>query len=84
MLRKDSSSEVWRSQGFLTGLDIFSEHEIAGYRSLFDELEVDNGQGKAEIGLHNRHITNEFVWTMSTHPRFSNRCGPFWATISFS
>ena len=61
-------SELWKSRGYLTGLEVFSESEIKGYRSQFDALEVDQGQSKAEIGLHNRHFTHEFVWRMTTHP----------------
>ncbi len=67
--RIGSKGEVWRSQGFLTGLDVFSESEIKGYRLLFDELEVNEGQSKAEIGFQNRHFQNEFVWKLASHPR---------------
>ena len=68
-IRNGSRAEVWKSQGFLTGLDVLSESEIAGYRLLFDELEGNEGQGKAEIGLQNRHFKNEFVWKLASHPR---------------
>ena len=63
-----SRDELWRSRGYLTGLEVFSESEIGDYRSQFDALEADRGQGKAEIGLNNLHLTHEFVWRLSTHP----------------
>jgi ectoine hydroxylase-related dioxygenase (phytanoyl-CoA dioxygenase family) len=63
-----SREELWRSRGYLTGLEVFSESEIGDYRSQFDALEADRGQGKAEIGLNNLHLTHEFVWRLSTHP----------------
>ena len=66
--RDNARSGLWKNRGYLTGLEVFSESEIKGYRSQFDALEVDQGQSKAEIGLHNRHFTHEFVWRMTTHP----------------
>ena len=65
---EQSRSEMWQSQGYLTGLEVFPESEMKDYRSQFDALEADQGLGKAEIGLNNMHFTHEFVWRLSTHP----------------
>ena len=62
-------TEVWKHQGYLTDLTIFSSHEIQKYRELFDEMEKSEGQETAEIGFHNRHFESEFIWRLSTSPK---------------
>ena len=61
-------TEVWKHQGYLTDVPIFSSREIQKYRELFDEMEKNEGQETAETGFHNRHFESEFIWRLSTSP----------------
>lgn len=65
---EDTRSKLWQSQGYLSGLEIFSSSEIKAYRSQFNHLEANQGKNKAEIGLNDLHFTHEFVWRLTTHP----------------
>ena len=59
----------YETEGFLTGIDIFSPEEIAEYRCHFDELEVSLGKETTGIGLVSRHFEFEFIWHLATDER---------------
>lgn len=54
--------------GYLTGLRIAEDVEAARYRQLFDELEEQEGRDKCHIGLLDRHLDQEFIRQLATHP----------------
>lgn len=61
--------EQWEVDGFIPALDVLAPDEVAEYRRLFDAVEVRVGRELAEIKLHDRHLDEEFVWRLATHPR---------------
>tara|TARA_B100000809_G_scaffold10449_1_gene9875 strand:+ start:1480 stop:2241 length:762 start_codon:yes stop_codon:yes gene_type:complete len=60
---------AYERDGFVTRLRIFSDAEIAGFRSQFDELEAREGKEKCQIGLQARHMDEEFIWRMAADDR---------------
>ena len=61
--------QLYAEQGYVTGIDIFDKNEIDHYRRCFDELEAQEGREKCQIGLQARHLTDEFIWQLSTDRR---------------
>ena len=61
--------QQYAEQGYVTGIDIFDRSEIDHYRSCFDALEEREGREKCQIGLQARHLTDEFIWQLSTDSR---------------
>ena len=69
MLKMGSNQKKnYREQGFLNGIDLFSDAEISGYRKQFDALEARLGRETCQIGLVNSHFEERFVWDMATDP----------------
>ena len=69
MLKMGSNQKkTYREQGFLNGIDLFSDDEIIGYRKQFDAFEARLGRETCQIGLVNSHFEERFVWDMSTDP----------------
>ena len=69
MLKMGSNQKkTYREQGFLNGIDLFSDAEISGYRKQFDALEARLGRETCQIGLVNSHFEERFVWDMATDP----------------
>jgi ectoine hydroxylase-related dioxygenase (phytanoyl-CoA dioxygenase family) len=62
-------AQDYEAAGFLTGIDLFTEAEINGFRASFDALEAREGREKCQIGLQARHFDQEFIWQMSKDPR---------------
>ena len=60
---------AYEREGFLTGIEIFSPEEIAGYRRQFDELESRLGKETASIGMVSRHFEYEFIWRLAADER---------------
>ena len=60
---------VYRAQGFLSGIPIAEEAEAGRYRRLFDALEEKEGREKTRIGLVDRHFEEPFIWELATHPK---------------
>ncbi|MDP6040460.1 MAG: phytanoyl-CoA dioxygenase family protein, partial [Candidatus Latescibacteria bacterium] len=69
MVVVDSLKEVYEEQGFVTGIDVFSESEINGFRTSFDALEAREGKEKCQVGLQARHFDEEFIWQLATDRR---------------
>ncbi len=61
--------DTYEDQGFLTGLTVFSEAEITGFRRAFDALEKREGKEKCQIGIVGRHFEEEFIWQLATDAR---------------
>jgi len=65
----DRLRENYDRDGFLTGIEVFSQEEIAGYRESFDRLEAQVGRETAQIGLGNRHFEEAFIWHLASDDR---------------
>jgi ectoine hydroxylase-related dioxygenase (phytanoyl-CoA dioxygenase family) len=61
--------EAYKRDGFVTGIPTEDEAEANRYRTLFDELEANEGREKCQIGLLDRHTDQEFIWELATHPK---------------
>ena len=61
--------QLYAEQGYVTGIDIFDKNELDQYRRCFDELEAQEGREKCQIGLQARHLSDEFIWQLSTNSR---------------
>ena len=59
----------YRRDGFITGVEVFSEGEIAETRRAFDRLEDREGREKCQIGLGGLHDREEFIWRLATDGR---------------
>ncbi len=66
---KQMDTAAYERDGFLTGIDIFSPEEIAGYRRQFDELEAGLGKETATIGIMAKHFEHEFIWRLASDER---------------
>jgi len=64
-----SLKDTYKAQGFLTGLTVFSDAEIARFREAFDGLETREGKEKCQIGLQGRHFDEAFIWQLATDAR---------------
>jgi hypothetical protein len=62
-------TEQYETQGFVTGIDIFTEDEINGFRGEFDKLEAAEGKENCQVGLQGRHFHQEFIWRMASDGR---------------
>ncbi len=69
MATNTEMGQLYAEQGYVTGIDIFEKEEIDHYRFCFDELEAQEGREKCQIGLQARHLTDEFIWRLSTDSR---------------
>ena len=61
--------KAYKQDGFITGIPTSDEAETNRYRTLFDELEANEGREKCQIGLLDRHTDQEFIWELATHPK---------------
>ncbi len=62
-------TKAYETDGYITGIQISGEAEALHYRELFDELEAREGREKCQMGLLDRHLDQEFVWELATHPK---------------
>ena len=60
---------AYRRDGFITGVEVFSDEEIAEIRREFDQLEAREGRQKCQIGLGGLHDREEFIWRLATERR---------------
>lgn len=68
MIQTAEILNTWETQGYITELNVLSALEIPRYRSLFDQLELQEGKSKTQIGLVDRHFDVKFVWELASHP----------------
>lgn len=62
-------AEVWEAEGYVPAVDVLSAGEVGAARAAFDALEARVGREQAEIKLGDRHLDEEWVWRLATHPR---------------
>jgi hypothetical protein len=61
--------DLYRQNGYLSGIRIADAGEAARIRRLFDTLEARAGRETARIGLLDRHFDEAFLWELATHPQ---------------
>ena len=59
----------FEEQGYLSGIDIHNDANVAEIRDAFDELEAREGKEHCEIGLQGRHVDERFIWEMASLPK---------------
>jgi len=59
----------YHEAGFLTGIEVLDTGEAARARRAFDELERSVDAEQRQVGIHDRHFQDEFVWRLATDPR---------------
>ncbi len=62
-------AELYRKDGFLTGIHISDETEATRHRQAYDALEAEVGKETCEIGLVDWHFDYQFIWEIATHPK---------------
>ena len=67
--KKPQLAELYRKDGFLTGIPIADETEATHYRHAYDALEAAVGKETCEIGLIDWHFDHQFIWELATHPK---------------
>jgi ectoine hydroxylase-related dioxygenase (phytanoyl-CoA dioxygenase family) len=65
-LTADQMSD-YTANGYVTGIRVVDEDRAAAYRSDFDALSAREGRENSQIGLQDRHFTDEFIWRLATH-----------------
>jgi ectoine hydroxylase-related dioxygenase (phytanoyl-CoA dioxygenase family) len=60
--------QLFAEHGYLTGLGIHDDAQVARIRDAFDELEAREGKEHCEIGLQGRHIDQRFIWELASLP----------------
>ncbi len=63
-----SSDQVaaYRRDGYVSGIRVVDEGEAAACRADFDALAEREGREASQIGLLDRHYTEEFIWRLAT------------------
>ena len=61
-----SSDQVaaYRRDGYVSGIRVVDEGEAAACRADFDALAEREGREASQIGLLDRHYTEEFIWRL--------------------
>ncbi|XP_012934653.2 probable alpha-ketoglutarate-dependent hypophosphite dioxygenase [Aplysia californica] len=54
--------------GYACPLDVLSEEEVNTVREHFDKVQDEIGKDNATYSLHNKHLTEEWVLRLTTHP----------------
>ncbi len=60
--------DLYRKNGYLSGLRVADETQATEYRRQFDALEAAEGREKTRIGLLDRHFGQPFIWELATNP----------------
>ncbi|KAH9508921.1 Phytanoyl-CoA dioxygenase domain-containing protein 1 [Bulinus truncatus] len=69
MTSTDSLAEFFDVNGYVSGLDVLNEAEVQGMKDNFNRVENQIGQDNATYSLHNKHLTDEWVLRLTTHPK---------------
>ncbi|MDP6447418.1 MAG: phytanoyl-CoA dioxygenase family protein [Pirellulaceae bacterium] len=60
--------EFFEEHGYLTGLDVHDADATARVARDFDDLESREGKDHCQVGLHGRHIDQQFIWRLAIEP----------------
>ena len=58
-----SLKESYDSDGFVTGIDVFTTSEMASFRNDFDKLAEQEGKEKSQNAIVHRHFDVPFIWS---------------------
>ena len=64
-----SLRECYDKDGFVTGIDVFTDSDITSFRNEFDNLVVKEGKEKSQNAIVHRHFDVPFIWHMATDRR---------------
>lgn len=64
-----TQQEQFAEQGYLIPVDILTPPEVVYYRAMFDRIEAELGQEKAQLGVIQKHLEDQDVWNLATHPK---------------
>jgi ectoine hydroxylase-related dioxygenase (phytanoyl-CoA dioxygenase family) len=65
-LRSDQVSAYARD-GYVTGIRVVDSERAAVHRGEFDALAEREGHEASQLGLLDRHYSDEFIWRLATH-----------------
>jgi non-haem Fe2+, alpha-ketoglutarate-dependent halogenase len=68
LMTRDAIADRFEREGFACPLPLHGPGEADRIRRQFDALEAREGREKCQIGLLDRHLDQEFVWELATHP----------------
>ncbi|XP_059166185.1 phytanoyl-CoA dioxygenase domain-containing protein 1-like [Physella acuta] len=60
--------EFFDVNGYVSGLNVLDEKETLEVRANFDKVQNEIGEENATYSLHNKHLTDEWVLRLATHP----------------
>jgi len=60
--------EKFDHDGYISGIDILSDSEVAKIRTSFDEIEARLGKDEAQIGIIGKEREVSWLWNLATHP----------------
>lgn len=60
--------ERYHADGFLSPIRVVDADTAQRYREAFDELEALHGREHCQVGLHERHLDQRFLWDLASNP----------------
>ena len=69
MLLTDQQVKKYANEGFLSPLPVADASVANNWREQFDEIERSEGKEKSQVGLHDRHFDQKFIWEIATSAR---------------
>lgn len=66
---RGDSAESFTKSGYLPALPVLVPDEALRVREQFDALEARVGKETAQVGLLDRHLTDDFIYELATHPK---------------
>ncbi|MCE9592477.1 MAG: phytanoyl-CoA dioxygenase family protein [Planctomycetes bacterium] len=64
-----SPHDHYLEHGYIIPVDILTPDEVLYYRAMFDRIERDMGKEKAQLGVIQKHVEDQDVWNLATHPK---------------
>lgn len=61
--------ELYREQGYVSGVPVISKAEATNIAAYFDTLAVDVGRSSSEKDIQNWHFKDRRIWEAATDPR---------------
>uniref|UniRef100_A0A0B6Y972 Phytanoyl-CoA dioxygenase n=2 Tax=Arion vulgaris TaxID=1028688 RepID=A0A0B6Y972_9EUPU len=65
---KGSLAKYFDQNGYVSGLNVLDDKEVLEIRTNFDNVQMEIGEENATYSLHNKHLTDEWVLRLTTHP----------------
>jgi len=68
MALTDQQTQQFNDTGYLSPLQVAEEAQADDWREKFDALEAQEGREQSQVGLHDRHFDQPFIWEIATRP----------------